>query len=1023
MKTQRRRDRAGRSPATDPISNGMDGASDDVSLEGGESFVAEASDGANGRGSGNGQGNGHTVQAASQAVAPTLPKRRKRVDAPAPVVESITETLPERPSKKVKTAPPPVETVAPDTSAGGGWRAFITYENLFWLGIFLVALVTRFWDIGNRGIHHDESLHAHFSRLLYAGQGYTHDPMMHGPLQFHLIGFMYWLFGTTDATARFASAFCGLFVVMSPFFLRRQMGKMAAMVAGFLLLVSPSVLYFSRMAREDAIFSAMEMIFIVGLWRFISTRRPGDFFVMCAGLSLMFTIKETAYLTTAILAVFFLVLFAYQSGYAILGALGAYVAGLGGLALFVKMNTVVLDPNTRQVVSGTIPELPNIPSTNPNYEMIINFVTALLTHPLVWGAVVLTVAFVVGLVVLFRMQAARLSAQAIADRPAVMRRAVGSLPSRRVRAEAPEAVEVVEVRGNGTDIPEPPVVAASTEVIAEGPEDEVTEVWDRTRLDPKPGTLFSRYEAGSLPYLVGALFSRPKVLLLGLAIAAAIFTVLYTVFFTDMPRGIASGLFASLGYWMAQHDVRRGDQPWFYYMLLIPLYEPIAVFFSAAAGTFFSWRGIRWLFRRRSEARYETAPARLGAFNTDRQVPFAKFSVFLPLFIAWWLLGATAIYSWAGEKMPWLMVHMVRPAIFFAALFIGALLASLIARRRARIAGAGLTFAPVPAPAAPLVEESTLPGRRRSPALKASAPPPPPLRTQAPPWEVWNKPGSWFPILSFLGLFTLLAFSWGLTMNAFIFANNYGSWWMTWLFPLAMIALTAAYAVWLGPGRALRYLGMGILALGLIYQFRSAVNLTYNHPDVTTEMAVYVQTSPDMTRIMREIDAYSALTTGGKDVKIMYDGFASWPFVWYLRDYKNAQLIGQGAEANPDVATTPILLLEYGVHKDKPQLLENYIPQRYAMRWWFPQDWYMQRFLPGQDYRTAPATSQIGGAINTVWTSITTPQNQAQVWKYLVFREPPQELGSEDLILFLRKDIAQQFHYIQYAPPPSTDVP
>jgi hypothetical protein len=188
-------------------------------------------------------------------------------------------------------------------------------------------------------------------------------------------------------------------------------------------------------------------------------------------------------------------------------------------------------------------------------------------------------------------------------------------------------------------------------------------------------------------------------------------------------------------------------------------------------------------------------------------------------------------------------------------------------------------------------------------------------------------------------------------------------------------------------------------------------------------MAVYVQTSPDVTRVMREIDAYSALTTGGKDVKIMYDGFTSWPFVWYLRDYKNAQLIGQGAEANPDVATTPILLLEYGVHKDKPKLLEDYIPQRYAMRWWFPQDWYMQRFLPGQDYRTSPASSQIGGAINTIWSSITTPQNQAEVWKYLVFREPPQELGSEDLILFLRKDIAQQFHYIQYAPPPSTDVP
>ena len=44
------------------------------------------------------------------------------------------------------------------------------------------------------------------------------------------------------------------------------------------------------------------------------------------------------------------------------------------------------------------------------------------------------------------------------------------------------------------------------------------------------------------------------------------------------------------------------------------------------------------------------------------------------------------LYSWAGEKMPWLTIHLVRPAILLASLFLGALLASIITAA-ARAAG------------------------------------------------------------------------------------------------------------------------------------------------------------------------------------------------------------------------------------------------------------------------------------------------------------------------------------------------
>ena len=64
-----------------------------------------------------------------------------------------------------------------------------------------------------------------------------------------------------------------------------------------------------------------------------------------------------------------------------------------------------------------------------------------------------------------------------------------------------------------------------------------------------------------------------------------IFAVLFTTLFTNL-YGLASGTIATDGtllYWLGQHDFRRGEQPWFYYLLLMPQYELIAVLFGVAA--------------------------------------------------------------------------------------------------------------------------------------------------------------------------------------------------------------------------------------------------------------------------------------------------------------------------------------------------------------------------------------------------------------------------------------------------------
>jgi uncharacterized protein (TIGR03663 family) len=96
-------------------------------------------------------------------------------------------------------------------------------------------------------------------------------------------------------------------------------------------------------------------------------------------------------------------------------------------------------------------------------------------------------------------------------------------------------------------------------------------------------------------------------------------------------RDIIGGLF----YWLSQHNVHRGGQPWYYYTLLYSLYEQLVFVFAIG--------GIIWAFRRPT--------------------------VFTTL-LTYWAILAFGIYSWAGEKFSWLMIHPLLPMTLLAAMFI-----------------------------------------------------------------------------------------------------------------------------------------------------------------------------------------------------------------------------------------------------------------------------------------------------------------------------------------------------------------
>ena len=134
-------------------------------------------------------------------------------------------------------------------------------------------------------------------------------------------------------------------------------------------------------------------------------------------------------------------------------------------------------------------------------------------------------------------------------------------------------------------------------------------------------------------------------LLWGLTVAFVIYTLFFTTFFRN-PWGFLHGLpnpfstKTSLGYWLSQHEVKRGGQPIYYYALLLLAYE----FFCIALVPFCK--------------RYITS------------IRNSQFLAFLIYFAA----GSFIIYSWAGERMPWLLMHPLLPILLIAGFVVGKLI-------------------------------------------------------------------------------------------------------------------------------------------------------------------------------------------------------------------------------------------------------------------------------------------------------------------------------------------------------------
>ncbi len=707
-------------------------------------------------------------------------------------------------------------------------------ETLAYGVLIVLAIVTRLYGLGQRVMSHDETTHVYYSWNLYRGLGFRHDPLMHGPLQFHLWALSYFLFGVNDATARLPDAVMGVLAVGLMWPLRRWLGKAGALVAAGLMLVSPYMLYYSRYAREDAFAIVAGILMIWAVLSYIETRQTRWLYLLAASLALHFAIKETAYIYAAELLLFLGAWFVAQVLTApwerrrdqVLFVVGLGAAGLGAaaaLAFFMRDvvgATLALKEGREFVaapVNGMVSGMGLVLAALGGVLIVASLVSSF-GRRLRSEFPSLDLLVVTGTLVLTQLSAVFLPVQTIAsygqsDNPQLL---VG-----------PEAVQRLWLA-----LPMLLLIAVGTGL-----------AWDHRR------------------WLTAA------------GVFAAIYVTFYTTLFTHA-MGLATGAIGSLAYWLGQQGVNRGSQPWYYYLLLqIPMYE-----FLPAVGAVLA-AGFAVVGRRRPRAAGGQPPAESGSAA-------ARAHGLALGFLAYWTVASLASFTYAGEKMPWLTVHIALPLILVAGWGIGRLLESVDWRaawtRRGLLVGVLLVLLFLAV----------------ARALGYMLGPTPPFQ------------GLLLEQLDVtLGFLTSLGAAIGAGIGLLFAAAGW-----TWRELTRLAAVT-------------------LLAILFVLTGRAAFRAAYINYDNATEFLVYAHAASGPKTILAQIEDLSRRTTDGLAIEVAYDNDARYPFMWYLRDYPNAR--DYDVSPGRDLLNYPIVIAgDANWPRVDPILGDRYYSFQYIRMWW-----------------------------------------------------------------------------------------
>lgn len=125
----------------------------------------------------------------------------------------------------------------------------ITLEHVLWAVLLAAALVLRLWNLGQFPLNNTEAVPSLSAMNIAVGVEVTAA----NPLLAAMQSLVFSIFGTSDFSARFPTAVAGALLCLIPMLLRNQLGRLQALVAGCLLLISPTAWFVSRQADNTLI--------------------------------------------------------------------------------------------------------------------------------------------------------------------------------------------------------------------------------------------------------------------------------------------------------------------------------------------------------------------------------------------------------------------------------------------------------------------------------------------------------------------------------------------------------------------------------------------------------------------------------------------------------------------------------------------------------------------------------------------------------------------------------------------------
>jgi uncharacterized protein (TIGR03663 family) len=718
--------------------------------------------------------------------------------------------------------------------------------------LVLIALAMRLYDLGGRAVHHDESLHGYFAYQIFNGGGYDHNPLMHGMFLFHSIATSFFLIGDSDFSMRLPMALFGAGIVLVPLLLKPRIGQVGALAAGLFLAFSPSLLYYSRFARND-IFMAVFTLALVGvMWRYMDERRNRWLYIAAGLVAVGFATKETQYIVIALI--------------------GGY--------LFTQVWKELRDwLYARRSLHEFSPEA--------------SFFVLLTT----------------------------LSLPLLAAGVAIFQNLLG----------------VTLAAEDGT----PGVVTGSPN----GPG------WNIAI------GISASFLAASIA--IGWYWKR-KVFLGVFGVFALVFILIFSNF-GSYPAGIGSGAWQSLGYWLAQQDVARGNQPWYYYFMISSVYEFLPFGIAIAGAIFYGFKsGIRpWLllaiiaaatlvlsnnslsFERgvikgteQDVLSYVGQLALIVVYGAAIAIPFTLKTSKINKFLFFWTIGTFIAYTQAGEKMPWLLVNIVLPAVILAANILNDVVMSIDWRKAWR-SQAGLAIVGVP-------------------------------------------------------IFYILLWKLAFNQPAEGFAIQFTAWFGI-LFPIGLLLLgLQVLGSRIGRSQALGITGLLTVAILFGFTFRAGWVASYENGDIPREMLVYTQTAPDIHNLVEEIERTAELTGERTEIKIAIDirDAYSWPWQWYLRRYTNVtyrDLTSDDTEVNEDRVIA--VINENNNPSVVTRLPDGFSDGRKLVhRWWFPESY--RDLKPGTFFGTLIDRDKWAGSVD-----------------YFLYRKLANPLGTIDSYIYFSDEV------------------